>query len=126
MSQIDEFRARSRAQWAAGEWDVMAELIAPVGSVVLAAADVAEGMDLLDVGTGSGGNIAIPAALMGARVVGSDLTPEMIPLAEARAARAGVEITWVEADAMDMPFEDESFDRVISTKRTQSLSFASR
>ena len=115
MSQLEEFRARTRATWAAGDWDAMADLIVPVGPVALTAADVAEGMDVLDVGTGSGGNIAIPAALMGAHVVGSDLTPEMIPLAKARAAEAGVDVTWVEADAMELPFADDSFDRVIST-----------
>jgi SAM-dependent methyltransferase len=72
-------------------------------------------MDVLDVGTGSGGTIAIPAAQRGARVVGSDITPELFEHARRRAAEAGVEVEWVEADALDLPFADASFDRVIST-----------
>ena len=35
--------------------------------------------------------------------------------ARRRAADAGVDVEWVEGDAQDMPFPDETFDRVIST-----------
>ena len=73
------------------------------------------GMDLLDVGTGSGSTVAIPAASRGAKVVGSDVTPELFEHARRRAALAGVEVEWVEADAQDLPFPDASFDRVTST-----------
>jgi len=75
---------------------------------------VEPGMDVLDVGTGSGGTVSIPAALRGARVVGSDLTPELFDDARRRAAEAGVEVEWVEADAESLPFADESFDVVMS------------
>jgi SAM-dependent methyltransferase len=115
MSTIDELRARTRATWAAGDWDQFAKLVAPVGAVALERSAIEPGIRLLDVGTGSGGNVAIPAALAGARVVGADLTPEMFPHARRRAAEAGVEVEWVEADAQEMPFADASFDRVIST-----------
>ena len=64
---------------------------------------------------GSGGTIAIPAAQRGAHVVGVDLTPELLEHARRRAAEAGVEIEWVEADAQSLPFADASFDRVLST-----------
>lgn len=69
------------------------------------------GTELLDVGTGSGGNIAIPAAQRGAKVVGVDLTPELFEHARRRAAEAGVAVEWVEGDAQDLPFADASFDR---------------
>ena len=72
-------------------------------------------MDVLDVGTGSGGSVAIPAAQRGARVVGSDLTPELFKDARKRAKKARVEVEWVEADAEALPFEDAAFDRVLST-----------
>ena len=116
---IDEgatiFKERQRIAWKAGNWDEVANLITPVGEVVLGFADLEPGMDVLDVGTGSGSNIAIPAALRGANVVGSDLTPELFEAARRRAAAAGVEVEWVEADAENLPFEDASFDRVFST-----------
>ena len=66
-------------------------------------------------GTGSGGNVAIPAAQMGADVVGLDVTPELLEHAVRRAGEAGVEVEWVEGDAQQLPFEDDSFDRVTST-----------
>jgi SAM-dependent methyltransferase len=115
MSTIDDFRARARATWAGGDWDEFSKLVAPVGALVLERSAVEPGMRLIDVGTGSGGNVAIPAALAGARVVGVDLTPEMFSHARRRAAAAGVEVEWVEADAQELPFADASFDRVLST-----------
>jgi ubiquinone/menaquinone biosynthesis C-methylase UbiE len=90
-------------------------LVEPVGVLVLDRIGVEPGMDLLDVGTGSGGTVAIPAALRGATVVGCDVTPELFEHARRRAAAAGVEVEWVEADAQDLPFGDASFDRVTST-----------
>jgi SAM-dependent methyltransferase len=110
-----EFRRRARATWAAGDWDGFSRLIKPVGQIVLDRVGVKPGDALLDVGTGSGGNVAIPAALRGAHVVGSDLTPELFEHARRRAAEAGVQVEWVEADAQELPFGDASFDRVVST-----------
>jgi SAM-dependent methyltransferase len=111
----DTFRQRARATWASGDWDGCSRLITPVGAVVLDRIDVRPGLDLLDVGTGTGGNVAIPAALLGAKVVGLDVAPELFEHAGRRAAEAGVEIEWVEGDAQQLPFADESFDRVVST-----------
>jgi SAM-dependent methyltransferase len=111
----EELRARARATWAAGDWDGFARLVTPVGALVVERAGVEPGIELLDVGTGSGGNVAIPAALRGAKVVGLDITPELFEHARRRAAEAGVEVEWVEGDAQDLPFADASFDRVTST-----------
>lgn len=115
MSAAEESRRRTRETWAAGDWERFAELITPVGALVLRRVGIAPGADVVDVGTGSGGNVAIPAARLGARVVGLDPTPELLEFARRRAAAAGVEIEWVEGDAQDLPFDAESFDRVIST-----------
>ena len=115
MSSVDEFRQRTRATWAAGDWDSFARLIEPVGALALDRIGIEPGMDLVDVGTGTGGNVAIPAAQRGAKVVGCDVTPELFEHARRRAADAGVDVAWIEADAQDLPFEDASFDRVVST-----------
>jgi ubiquinone/menaquinone biosynthesis C-methylase UbiE len=112
---VAKLKRAHRSTWAGGDWDTVSRLITDVGPRVLDLVGLDEGMDLLDVGTGSGGTIAIPAALRGARVVGSDLTPEHFDAARRRAAEAGVEVEWVEADAEALPFADEAFDRVIST-----------
>ena len=68
---------------------------------------------MLDVAAGTG-NASIPAAQRGANVVASDLTPELFEAGRARAKAAGVELDWVEADAEALPFEDASFDLVMS------------
>jgi 2-polyprenyl-6-hydroxyphenyl methylase/3-demethylubiquinone-9 3-methyltransferase len=112
MSEASE---RSRAVWSAGNWDEVSKLMPPAGQVVLDHAGVGSGMDVLDVGCGSGGTVAIPAALRGANVTGADVAPEHFDAARRRAQEAGVEVEWVAADAAEMPFEDESFDRVLST-----------
>jgi len=70
---------------------------------------------VLDVAAGTG-NAAIRAAEKGAKVVASDLTPEMFEDGRRRAEEAGVEIAdWVEADVEALPFEDASFDRIVSS-----------
>ena len=68
---------------------------------------------MLDVACGCG-NATIPAAKTGAKVTGLDLTPELLEAAKANAAEAGVEIEWIEGDAEQLPFDDASFDAVIS------------
>ncbi|CAN5779232.1 hypothetical protein BH23ACT12_BH23ACT12_22950 [soil metagenome] len=72
------------------------------------------GLRLLDVAAGTG-NTAIRAAQAGARVVACDLTPENFDAGRREAARAGVEIEWVEADAQALPFADGEFDLVTSS-----------
>src|SRR5687767_8152002 len=104
MELAYELRRRARATWAAGDWDGFAHLLAPCGALVLDRVGVEPGHDVLDVGTGNGANVAIPAAARGARVVGSDVTPKLFEHARRRAAEAGVDVDWVEADAQELPF----------------------
>jgi SAM-dependent methyltransferase len=113
---VAEFKQGNRHVWGTvGNWDEASTRIATVGPTLLDHVGIEEGMNVLDVGTGSGGTVAIPAAQRGARVVGSDLAPELFDAARRRATEAEVEIEWVEADAEQLPFEDERFDRVLST-----------
>src|SRR3954470_21800173 len=100
--------------WASGDYPSVADRIAQVGRDVVEAAQVGPGQDVLDVAAGAG-NAAIPAAVAGAKVTASDLTPELFDRGRENAEAAGVELEWVEADAEDLPFDDASFDRVIST-----------
>ncbi len=107
-------KARHRAMWALGSYAAVArEAVAGVGPVLVEACGVRPGDRVLDVAAGTG-SAAIPAALAGAHVVASDLTPELFDDGRARAAAAGVDLEWREADAETLPFEDGSFDVVIS------------
>lgn len=108
-------REHNRAVWSSGNWDEMARHIAAAGPRLLDRLSVGAGTRLLDVGTGSGGSVAIPAAQRGAVVTGSDLTDAWFEAGRRRAADAGVELEWIVADAAELPFEDDSFDIVTST-----------
>jgi SAM-dependent methyltransferase len=86
----------------------------PLGPRLVAACDIGPGMRVLDVAAGTG-NASIPAAQAGATVTASDLTPELLDAGRARAEAEGLELEWVEADAENLPFADESFDVVMSS-----------
>jgi ubiquinone/menaquinone biosynthesis C-methylase UbiE len=112
--QLDDFKTRQRAMWAAGDYATLSEHVTDIGVRVVERVGVAPGSDVLDVACGAG-NAAIPAAQAGADVTGLDLVPELLAAGADRAAKTGVEITWVEGDAEALPFEEGSFDRVFST-----------
>ena len=63
------------------------------------------------------GNGAIAAARRNATAVGLDYVPALLERGRERAAAEGYEIEFVEGDAQDLPFEDASFDYVISDLR---------
>ncbi|SDO69696.1 Methyltransferase domain-containing protein [Nakamurella panacisegetis] len=107
-------KAKHRAMWALGDYPAVAtEVIGELGTILVAACEVGPGDHVLDIAAGSG-NAAIPAALTGADVVASDLTPELFADGRARAAARGADVEWMEADAEDLPFADARFDVVLS------------
>ena len=107
-------KAKHRAMWGFGDYPTLAtDLISSLGPVLVQAAGVRGGTRVLDVAAGSG-NAAIPAALAGAEVVASDLTPELFDVGRAEAAERGAVLDWVEGDAEALPFPDQDFDTVIS------------
>jgi ubiquinone/menaquinone biosynthesis C-methylase UbiE len=107
-------KARHRAMWALGDYPAVAiDVIPELGPELVAASRVRAGDRVLDVAAGTG-NAAVPAALSGARVVASDLTPELFVAGREFAARHGVEVEWEEGDAEALPYDDGSFDVVLS------------
>lgn len=110
-----ELKQKHRKMWASGDYPAMVEtFLLPLGPRLVAACEIGSGQRVLDVASGTG-NAAIPAAKTGADVVASDLTPELLEAGRARAGAEGVELEWAEADAENLPFEDESFDVVMSS-----------
>ena len=110
-----ELKARHRKMWATGDYPAMVEtFLLPLGPRLVAACGIGAGMKVLDVAAGTG-NASIPAAKAGAEVTASDLTPELFDAGRKRAKAEGVELEWVEADAENLPFEDESYDVVMSS-----------
>jgi SAM-dependent methyltransferase len=79
-------------------------------------ADPKPGQRLLDVGCGTG-TLALMAkeAAPDAEVIGLDADPEILERARAKAEEAGVAIGLDEGLSTELPYEDQSFDLVVST-----------
>ena len=107
-------KARHRSMWASGNYPELAsDLISSLGPVLVEAVGVQPGERVLDVAAGSG-NASIPAALAGATVIASDLTPELFEEGRRQAEQRGADLEWREADAEALPFADGEFDVVLS------------
>ncbi len=107
-------KQKHRTMWGFGDYDAVAtEAIPELGPVLVEAAGIRPGDRVLDVAAGSG-NAAIPAARLGAEVVASDLTPELLEHGRRHAADAGVALTWEVGDAEALPYADGEFDAVLS------------
>ncbi len=108
-----ELKAKHRGMWGLGNYPSLAlEVVPGVGPVLAEAVAPAPGDRVLDIAAGSG-NASIPAAETGAEVVATDLTPALLE-AGREAVGDRLPITWQEADAEALPFEDGSFDVVMS------------
>lgn len=107
-------KTKHRAMWALGNYpSVATEVIPSLGPLLVEASGVRPGQRVLDVAAGSG-NVAIPAALAGAEVVACDLTPELLESGQALAAQHGAQVEWRQGDAEALPFDDATFDVVLS------------
>jgi ubiquinone/menaquinone biosynthesis C-methylase UbiE len=112
---LAEMKQHARTTWAAGDFPAVAKLtLWEAGERLVRRVGIGRDEDVLDVACGTG-NAAIRAVQAGGRVTGLDLTPELLEAGRKLADDAGVEITWVEGDAEAIPFEDSSFDVVLST-----------
>lgn len=110
-----ELKARHRAMWASGDYPKMVDtFLLPLGPRLVDALAIRPGDRVLDVASGTG-NAALPAAERGAKVTASDLTPRLLEDGRARAEATGLDLEWAEADAEALPFDDASYDVVMSS-----------
>src|SRR6185295_6415332 len=115
MSDFTELKQKHRATWASGDYDQIARGIQAVADHVVRSGRIRSGEHVLDVACGTG-NTALMAGARNAVVTGLDLTPELLAVAQKRAAEEGLnDITWKAGDAEDLPFEDGTFDVVVSS-----------
>ena len=112
-TEMQALKSRLRATWIAGDFGEIAKSIEAGAEEFVARRDLKPGMRVLDVACGTG-NLAIPAAKTGADVTGIDIAPNLIEQAQARAVTEGVNAVFEVGDAEALPYEDGSFDVVIT------------
>jgi ubiquinone/menaquinone biosynthesis C-methylase UbiE len=110
---FESIKSRMKATWMAGDFGQIAKLSQPTAEAFIARHDVKPGMRVLDVACGTG-NLAIPAAKMGAKVTGVDFAANLLDEAKDRARSEGVLAKFEEGDAEDLLYDDSSFDLVVS------------
>jgi ubiquinone/menaquinone biosynthesis C-methylase UbiE len=106
----------NKALWKKGDFTRIAESMRESGEDVVRQAGITPGMKVLDLGCGDG-TTAIPAAKLGANVLGVDIASNLVAAGNRRAAQAGLSATcrFLEGDACDLgSIENKSFDLVIS------------
>ncbi|MGB0562496.1 MAG: methyltransferase domain-containing protein [Spirulinaceae cyanobacterium] len=105
----------SQANQTAADYAQAAENLA---HQVYTAAGVGDGMQVLDVGCGIGGTIAsLNEQFTNLHLTGLNIDPRQLDRARATVtAKVGNAVTFVEGDACTLPFEDESFDRLLAVE----------
>jgi SAM-dependent methyltransferase len=105
----------NQALWEKGDFTRIAESMRDSGEAVVLGLGVIDGLRVLDLGCGDG-TTAIPAARLGANVLGVDIARNLVAAGNARAKAQGLtNCTFLQGDASDLHgLEEDSFDLVVS------------
>ena len=105
----------NKALWEKGDFTRIAETMRESGAALVADLGITTGLDVLDLGCGDG-TTAIPAARLGANVLGVDISRPLVEAGNRRAKQEGLtNCTFQEGDAIDLQgLKDKSFDLVVS------------
>jgi ubiquinone/menaquinone biosynthesis C-methylase UbiE len=109
-----ELTRRQLAVWSAGDFSRVASMNVLAAEVLCESIDLHPGERVLDVAAGSG-NTALAAARRRCEVTATDFVPSLLDAAARRAESDGIPLRTVVADAQELPFDDGSFDVVLST-----------
>ena len=101
--------------WEKGDFTRIAESMRESGTELVAKIGITKNLKVLDLGCGDG-TTAIPAAMLGANVLGVDIARNLVEAGNLRAKKEGLtNITFQEGDATDLnELKDHSFDIVVS------------
>jgi SAM-dependent methyltransferase len=105
----------NKALWEKGDFTRIAASMRESGEALVATLGITDGMKVLDLGCGDG-TTAVPAARLGADVLGVDIASNLVEAGNARAQSLGLtNLRFQEGDASDLSeLEDDSFDLVVS------------
>jgi ubiquinone/menaquinone biosynthesis C-methylase UbiE len=110
---IEQLKQNLRSMWMAGDFGVVAKTIASGGEDFIRRLAISSGSRVLDVACGTG-NLAIPLARSGCIVTGVDIAPNLLEQARQRAKTEGLQATFDEGDAEQLPYADGTFDAVVT------------
>jgi ubiquinone/menaquinone biosynthesis C-methylase UbiE len=114
LTPLQQLKTRQQATWASGDFAVIGTTLQIVGEDLCEAADLRSGSTVLDVACGNG-NASLAAARRYCEVTGIDYVPSLLARAEERSRAEQFPVTYLEADAEQLPFSNASFDAVLST-----------
>ena len=105
----------NKALWEKGDFTRLAENMRDSGEAFVAGLGITSGLKVLDLGCGDG-TTAVPAARLGAEVLGVDIAGNLVAAGNARAQSLGLaNCRFQEGDASDLhELEDDSFDLGVS------------
>src|SRR5439155_15250641 len=105
----------NKALWEKGDFTRIAESMRESGEALVMTLGITDGLEVLDLGCGDG-TTALPAAKLGANVLGVDIASNLVEAGNARAQNLGLtNCRFQEGDASDLSaLEDDSFDLVVS------------
>ena len=105
----------NQALWEKGDFTRIAESMRDSGELLVKDLDITSGLDVLDLGCGDG-TTALPAARLGANVVGVDIASNLVAAGNRRAEAEGLtNCRFQQGDASDLRgLQDASFDLVVS------------
>src|SRR6476660_10609866 len=107
-------KARQKAAWSSGDYAIVGTTLQIVGEELCEALDLGGGSKVLDVAAGNG-MVSLAAARRWCDVTSTDYVPALLECGRARASADGFPIEFREADAEALPFDDATFDVVLST-----------
>ena len=107
-------KSRQQAAWGSGDYSIIGTTLQIVGETLCEAVDLRAGERVLDVAAGNG-NATLAAARRFAEVVSTDYVGALLERGRERATADRLPVTFLEADAENLPFETGSFDVVLST-----------
>ena len=107
-------KSRQQATWATGDYGVIGTTLQITGEQLAEACDLRTDEAVLDVAAGNG-NASLAAARRGCRVTCTDYVGPLLDQARERIAADRLAATFKVADAEALPFDDGTFDVVLST-----------